>query len=647
MKSLTPNTLLQNRYLVVQLIGKGGMGEVYLAVDQRLGSAVALKRTFFTDDEMLGSAFEREARTLARLRHPVLPKVSDHFLEDENQYLVMDHISGDDLSKRLESAKKPFPLNWVLFWADQLLDALHYLHSHNPPIVHRDIKPQNLKLTDDNHIVLLDFGLAKDNVGQTRVTSSGSVVGFTPHYAPMEQIRGIGTNLKSDIYSLSATLYQLLTNTVPADALTRADALLGNMPDPLIPITEINPEVSRTISDTIVKGMALSLDQRLSDAREMQKLLRDGYAQMQNAMSAQTIAFNINANDTTSQEIEQPEIAPPVAERLDQFATIVNENPVAASNPPIQNSNAGFSEKTEQMNFADITGQNADSAPLENNFANDSQPKQSDVKTEVFLAGSGALPSVELRKTEVFKTGNLPDETAVSFDSYGNGGDSIPPAAPTAFDSVVIPVENADNGFSFSPSQDFSDVEEVYSDGGSESAGAGFTQQNYNLAENNYAETGGENVSHNPPPQKKAGGKGLFIAGGLFLILFLIAGAAGAGWYIYTNSNEVAEDPLPTPQATPSAVPTPEPTQEVANTDEPTNTEVVSTDETNTDEVENQTKTVPVTTSKPPPNVPKQPTTATTTNKPPIVKNKPPKPEPEKPQPPKKKPEGGRTDILQ
>src|SRR5213592_2062186 len=136
MKSLAPNTMIQNRYLVVHAIGKGGMGDVYLAVDQRLGSAVALKRTFFNDDNELGSAFEREARILARLRHPVLPKVIDHFIEDGEQYLVMEHISGDDLGKRLENAGKPFPLSWVMFWADQMLDALNYLHSHEPPIVH-------------------------------------------------------------------------------------------------------------------------------------------------------------------------------------------------------------------------------------------------------------------------------------------------------------------------------------------------------------------------------------------------------------------------------------------------------------------------------------------------------------------------------
>ncbi len=281
MKPLSPNSMIQNRYLVVQMIGKGGMGEVYLAVDQRLGSAVALKRTFFNDNNALGSAFEREARILARLRHPVLPKVIDHFLENGDQFLVMEHISGDDLAKRLESATEPFPLNWVMFWADQMLDALSYLHSHEPPIVHRDIKPQNLKLTDENHIVLLDFGLSKDfdTSAPSNSLNSASVAGYSPHFASMEQIRGTGTDARSDIYSFSATLYQLLTNMVPADALTRADALLGGQKDPIVPLNEINSAISPAISQVILKGAELRQDQRYSSAAEMQKALRRAFKQ--------------------------------------------------------------------------------------------------------------------------------------------------------------------------------------------------------------------------------------------------------------------------------------------------------------------------------------------------------------------------------
>ena len=279
MKPLTPNTMIQNRYLIVQPIGKGGMGDVYLAVYQRLGSAVALKRTFFADDNALGSAFEREARILARLRHPVLPKVIDHFAENGDQYLVMEHISGDDLSKRLEGQNKPFPLKWVMFWADQLLDALSYLHTHEPPIIHRDIKPQNLKLTDENHIVLLDFGLSKDfdSSQPGDGLNSASVAGYSPHFAAMEQIRGTGTDGRSDLFSLSATLYQLLTNTIPSEALTRADAILGGKPDPIKSLQELNPEVPTAVSEVILKGIALRQNERYSTAAEMQRALRRAY----------------------------------------------------------------------------------------------------------------------------------------------------------------------------------------------------------------------------------------------------------------------------------------------------------------------------------------------------------------------------------
>lgn len=280
MKPLAANTLLQNRYLIVHLIGRGGMGDVYLAIDQRLGSAVALKRTFFSGDEMLAGAFEREARTLGRLRHHALPKVSDHFTEDDTQYLIMEHIAGDDLAKRLEQRRKPFPVDWVMFWADQLLDALNFLHSQEPPIIHRDIKPQNLKLTDDNSVVLLDFGLSKNTIGEIRsAATTGSVVGFTPHFAPLEQIRGMGTSPRSDVYSLSATLYQLLTNCVPPETLVRAEDLLSGKPDPIKPIFEINDQVSKPISDVILKGMEVSQEKRFADAREMQQALRAVFAQ--------------------------------------------------------------------------------------------------------------------------------------------------------------------------------------------------------------------------------------------------------------------------------------------------------------------------------------------------------------------------------
>ncbi|HEX8653162.1 MAG TPA: protein kinase [Pyrinomonadaceae bacterium] len=272
---LAPDTLLENRYLVVRPIGKGGMGAVYLAKDQRLRSTVALKETFF-EDEHLRKAFEREAALLANLRHPALPRVIDHFNEDQGQFLVMEFIGGEDLEAMFKSRQGAFSQKEVLGWADQLLDALDYLHTQEPPIIHRDIKPQNLKLTSRGQIILLDFGLAKGSAGEmSQVAGTGSILGYTPTYAPLEQIHGTGTDPRSDLYSLSATLYHLLTGATPPDALSRASAVIGGQPDPLRPAHEINPQVSPAVSAALAHAMALHSEQRPATASEMRRELSE------------------------------------------------------------------------------------------------------------------------------------------------------------------------------------------------------------------------------------------------------------------------------------------------------------------------------------------------------------------------------------
>src|SRR5437660_657291 len=203
---LAADTVLQGRYRIVRQLGQGGMGAVYEAIDERLDTTVALKETLFTD-EKLRKQFEREARLLARMHHPALPRVSDHFNEAEGQFLVMQYIAGEDLAAMLTQRNSPFPQQEVLRWADQLCDALDYLHTQDPQIIHRDIKPQNLKRTARGQIVLLDFGLAKGSAGpMTAVTTSASIYGYTPNYAPLEQIQGLGTAARSDLYSLSAAV---------------------------------------------------------------------------------------------------------------------------------------------------------------------------------------------------------------------------------------------------------------------------------------------------------------------------------------------------------------------------------------------------------------------------------------------------------
>jgi len=289
--TLIANTVLQGRYKIVRQLGQGGMGTVYEAIDQRLDTTVALKETFF-DDERLRKQFEREARLLARLHHPALPRVSDHFSEGDGQFLVMQFIPGDDLSEMMTQRRGPFPADQVLTWADQLLDALDYLHTQEPQIVHRDIKPQNLKLTARGQIILLDFGLAKGQAGEiSRVTTSASIFGYTPNYAPLEQIQGLGTDSRSDLYSLAATIYHLLTGAKPPDALTRAAALVNGQPDPLTPATALNPAVAPEVSAVLQQAMAQNREQRFASASDMRKALHRT-AQTSTVMSraeAQTI----------------------------------------------------------------------------------------------------------------------------------------------------------------------------------------------------------------------------------------------------------------------------------------------------------------------------------------------------------------------
>ena len=290
---LTPETVLQGRYRIVRQLGQGGMGAVYEAIDQRLDTTVALKETLFAD-ERLRKQFEREARLLARLHHPALPRVSDHFSEGDGQFLVMQFIPGDDLSEMMTRKRGPFPANQVLTWADQLLDALDYLHTQDPQIVHRDIKPQNLKLTSRGQIILLDFGLAKGQAGEiSRVTTSASIFGYTPNYAPLEQIQGLGTDSRSDLYSLAATLYHLMTGVKPPDALTRAAALVNGQPDPLLKASEANAEISPDIDEVLAKAMAQNREQRYATAVDMRRAFQEAEqaSTVVNRGEAQTVLF--------------------------------------------------------------------------------------------------------------------------------------------------------------------------------------------------------------------------------------------------------------------------------------------------------------------------------------------------------------------
>ncbi len=267
---LSSETLLRQRYRLEHPLGHGGMATVYQARDEVTGHPIAVKLVL-AESEPARLAFEREAHLLAQLDHPALPAVIDHFSDGASHYLVMSFVPGADLAEQLARRAEPFSPEIVLDWADQILDLLGYLHNRQPRVIHRDIKPGNLKLGADGRIVLLDFGLAKGLSDSEAV----SLAGYTVSYAPPEQLRGDGTEPRSDLYALAATLYELLTRRRPPDALQREAAVVDGQPDPLVPVHVVAPAVPAAVAAVIGQALALRPGGRPATARSMQVALRE------------------------------------------------------------------------------------------------------------------------------------------------------------------------------------------------------------------------------------------------------------------------------------------------------------------------------------------------------------------------------------
>ena len=279
-RPLPLGTVLRSRYKIVELVGQGGMGAVYRAEDLRLeGRQCAIKEVGL-DIEASPSLqaqareqFHREASVLARLDHPNLPKVSDYFSEGDRDYLVMDFVSGRDLKELVDEARRQgrfLEEKQVLAWAEQLCDALEYLHSQDPPVLHRDIKPANIKLTPGGIIKLVDFGLVKLLAPDDARTITILQGRGTVQYTPLEQYGGDTghTDVRSDIYALGATLYHLLTNQPPADAKQRF-----LKPDSLIPPRSLNPNLSPRVERAILWAMEMHPDDRPASVAELRKEL--------------------------------------------------------------------------------------------------------------------------------------------------------------------------------------------------------------------------------------------------------------------------------------------------------------------------------------------------------------------------------------
>jgi eukaryotic-like serine/threonine-protein kinase len=311
---LSSGQIVRGRYQVVEVVGGGSQAKVYKALDLHGGHIVAVKETTCEDDK-LRAAYEREASILANLpRHNALPIVYGAFAERNTLYLILEFIPGEDFAGRLKKVERFTPVD-VLAWADQLLDALELLHSQSVPLIHRDINPRNLKLGGQNEIMLLDFGISKYLSERTLVSS------YSNNYSPLEQIRDQGTDERSDIYSLAATLYHLLTGLKPPDSMfERFAAISKGGSDPLQPANVVRGDVPPHVAEALSRAMGLFPEHRFSHAFQMRAALRDDDLTRVSHKGVLTEkAVNPRLEITTdSRGVSQPRVPPSVTTPVQQ-----------------------------------------------------------------------------------------------------------------------------------------------------------------------------------------------------------------------------------------------------------------------------------------------------------------------------------------
>ena len=265
--SLPDQTLLAGRYQLLSRIGQGGMGAVYKAADTRFNNRpLAIKEmssTGLPPARLLEAeaAFEREAHLLADLLHPNLPRIYEHFTENDRSYLVMDFIEGQTVEEHLEQVGGgPLPIEQVIKWAEQLCDVLNYLHTHQPPIIFRDLKPANVMMSESGHIYLIDFGIA-------RIFKPGkqhdTVALGSPGYAAPEQYGKAQSSPRSDIYSLGALLHHLLTGIDPSE-----QSFFFR------PASQVNPAIDPALDALLQQMLSMDSDRRPASAQEVLNALK-------------------------------------------------------------------------------------------------------------------------------------------------------------------------------------------------------------------------------------------------------------------------------------------------------------------------------------------------------------------------------------
>ena len=267
---------IANRYEIISQTGVGGMATVYTARDNVLNRKVAIKvlKDEFTTDEEFEKRFNSEAQAAASLSHPNIVSIYDVGNEDGIYYIVMELVRGKTL-KQIITEEGALPWKWSVNIAMQIASALETAHKNN--IVHRDIKPHNIIITEDGVAKVTDFGIAKA-VSNSTITAFGTTIGSVHYFSP-EQAKGGYTDAKSDIYSLGVVMYEMLTGRVPFDSDTSVSVALKHMQEPPVPPMEINDNIPQAVNDIILKAMEKEPMARYQTAtammRDLSRALKD------------------------------------------------------------------------------------------------------------------------------------------------------------------------------------------------------------------------------------------------------------------------------------------------------------------------------------------------------------------------------------
>ncbi|MBF0284937.1 MAG: serine/threonine protein kinase [Magnetococcales bacterium] len=295
---LSTSDVLQGRYRIIKMIGRGGFSSTYLARDLRIGIPVVAKeaRSYSSNNtQQIREIFKKEAQIASGIIHKNLARVTDFFNTDNKYYIIMDFIEGEDLSSI--ARRIAFDEESLMDLLRQLLTAVKLLHSNG--IIHRDIKPSNIIIKSDRTLVLVDFGAARQTTEETHLTSM-----ITFGYSPPEQYSGSNQGAWSDIYSIGATLYELTTRIRPADSTIRlAELSLGNR-DPLLPASSVAAgRYSQRLLSAIDKSLSINPKSRPSSISEFEEILGE---MEENDLSEEMTHFNITPPkaEETNHDIE-------------------------------------------------------------------------------------------------------------------------------------------------------------------------------------------------------------------------------------------------------------------------------------------------------------------------------------------------------